>query len=89
VPYGDGSQLKADVLENGLNADWCRKAQLYSVAVRRPRTGDPIWDIMEPAPIFKRGERLKSKDWFLCTTNAKYDGLTGLEVPRGNDFMDV
>ena len=89
VPYGDGNQLKEDVLENGLNADWCRKAQLYSVAVRRPRTGDPIWDIMEPAPIFKRGERLKSEDWFLCTTNAKYDGLTGLEVPRGNDFTDV
>jgi len=89
VPYGDGNQLKEDALKNGLTADWSRKAQLYSVAVRRPRTGDPISAIMEPAPIFKRGERLKSEDWFLCTTNAKYDGLTGLEVPRGNDFCEA
>ena len=89
VPYGDGNKLKEDVLENGLNAGWCRKAQLYSVAVRRPRSGDPIRDIMERAPIFKRGERLESEDWFLYTTNAKYDGLTGLEVPCGNDFCGV
>lgn len=86
VPYCEGSKLKEDVLENGLTADWSRKAQLYSVTVRRPRIGDPIRDIMEPAPIFKRGERLESEDWFLCTTNARYDELTGLEVPRGNDF---
>lgn len=89
VPYRDGNKLKEDILKNGLTADWSRKAQLYTVAVRRPRPGDPIWDIMEPAPIFKRGERLESEDWFLCTTNAKYDGLTGLEVPRGNDFCGV
>lgn len=89
VPYSDGNKLKEDVLKNGLTADWARKAQLYSVAVRRPRLGDPIWDIMEPTPIFKRGERLESEDWFLCTTNAKYDDLTGLEVPRGNDFCGV
>jgi CRISPR-associated helicase Cas3/CRISPR-associated endonuclease Cas3-HD len=89
VPYGEeGRQLMEAVLENGLNTDWSRKAQLYSVAVRRPRQGDPIRDIMEPAPIFKRGERLESEDWFLCTANAKYDELTGLEVPRGNDFCD-
>lgn len=89
VPYSDGNKLKEDVLKNGLTADWARKAQLYSVAVRRPRLGDPIWDIMEPAPIFKRGGRLESEDWFLCTTNAKYDGSTGLEVPLGNDFCGV
>jgi len=89
VPYGKGAQRKEDILKNGLTADWSRKAQIYSVAVRRPRPGDPIWDIMEPAPIFKRGERLESEDWFLCTTNAKYDGLTGLEVPLGNDFCGV
>lgn len=86
VPYGDGNQLKESVFKNGLTADWTRKAQLYSVAVRRPKREDPIWDIMESAPIFKGGERLESEDWFLCTTNAKYDALTGLGVPGGNDF---
>ena len=89
VPYGEeGRQLMEAVHKIGLNADWSRKAQLYSVAVRRPRPGDPIRDIMEPAPIFKRSERLESEDWFLCTANAKYDELTGLEVPHGNDFCD-
>lgn len=87
VPYGDGNKLKAEVCENGLTADWCRRAQLYSVAVRRPRIGDPVLDIVEPAPIFKKGERLASEDWFLCTTNANYNELAGLEMPHGCDFL--
>jgi CRISPR-associated helicase Cas3 len=89
VPYGKGQELKDEVLSTGLNADWPRRAQTYSVAVRRPKQGDPLWDIIEPAPIFKRGERLESEDWFLCTTNAKYDSLTGLEVSLGNDFCEA
>ncbi len=89
VPYGNGKELIDKVLSQGLTADWSRKAQLYSVSVRRPRHGDPIRDIMEPAPIFKRNKRYESEEWFLSTTNAKYSTLTGLEVPLGNDFRDV
>ncbi len=86
VPYGEGEKLIADVLVNGFSADWSHKAQLYSIAVRRPRSGDSICNIMEPAPILKKNERYDSEDWFLSTTNGKYDALTGLEVPLGNEF---
>ena len=86
VRYGMGGELVREVLDNGMNPDWMRRAQAYSVGVRRPRVGDAIRDIIEPAPIFKRGERFNSDDWYLCTTNAKYDDLTGLEFPQGTSW---
>lgn len=87
VPYGKGKELIGEALKHGINAGWMRRAQSYSVSVRRPDSDAPIRGVIEPAPIFKRGERFDSEDWFLCTTHAKYDDLTGLEVPDALDLQ--
>ena len=89
VHYGEGEKLIKEVHAHGFTGEWARRAQLCSVAVRRPRHDDDLLGIMEPIPIFRGRERFESEDWFACTSNAKYDTLTGLEVPRGNDFLDA
>ena len=81
VPYDKEAyaQLADEVRAKGLRADWMRRAQRHVVSLYRPKRDAPIWNGLEPAPVFRGAD---SDDWFICIKEDAYDDkLRGLVSP--------
>lgn len=73
VPYDPAAfqGLRGELAAAGrLTTRWIRKARRHAVSVFRPKPDDPLWQILEPAPL-GRGER--SEEWFVLLREENYD----------------
>lgn len=79
VPYDPDEfrRLRRELLATGrLTQPWIRRARRHAVSVFRPKPDDPLWQVLEPAPL-GRGE--SSDEWFLLLQEKAYDrSLLGL-----------
>jgi len=91
VPYGKYREL-FDVLqrqqdEEGINAQWVRKAQGLAVSVFRPKNDHPAWGVLIPAKL-RYGNGV-SDEWFILEDcdGELYDNVIGLRLPQSQLIM--
>lgn len=80
VPYADEISKFDELKEKRLTRDWIQEARPLTVSMYRPRTGNDVWQYLEPV-LLSRGE--KADDWFVYLNPKDYDPLLGLN-PRNN-----
>jgi hypothetical protein len=90
VPYDLEAyeDLKAELRDAPLNAGWIRRARPHAVSLYRPKTTDPLWRYLDPAPLGRRrgqgrGEKdPQTQEWFVYLDEDGYDReLLGLVGP--------
>ena len=78
-------------IEQGINADWMRRAQGLAVSVFRPRDDDPAKGVLIPAKLrFSRQARSGvSDEWFTLEDprGEFYDDLLGLKLPKDSQVL--
>lgn len=89
VPFDDGAftQLREEVLAEGLTPGWIRRARPYSVAIFRPPHGAPVWSSLESVKIRPQREG-EAKDWFLLRDRSLYHPVVGFSVPSNLSFLE-
>jgi CRISPR-associated helicase Cas3/CRISPR-associated endonuclease Cas3-HD len=68
--------------EEGINAQWIRKAQGLAVSVYRPKSDHPAWGVLIAAKLRYGGG--VSDEWYILqeTDDVKYDDIIGLNLPK-------
>jgi len=80
-------ELRRQQDEEGINAQWIRKAQGLAVSVFRPKSDHPAWDVLIPAKL--RHGKVVSEEWFILEDRDGefYDNVVGLRLPQSQMIM--
>ncbi|HSW62451.1 MAG TPA: CRISPR-associated helicase Cas3' [Dissulfurispiraceae bacterium] len=75
-------ELQRQQDEEGINAQWIRKAQGLAVSVFRPKSEHPAWGVLIPAKL--RYGKGVSEEWFILEDRDGefYDNVVGLRLPQ-------
>lgn len=75
-------ELQRQQDEEGINAQWIRKAQGLAVSIYRPKNDHPAWGVLIAAKVRYGGET--SDEWYILEdrNNEFYDGVSGLCLPK-------
>lgn len=73
--------------EEGINAQWIRKAQGLAVSVFRPKSDHPAWGVLIPAKL--RYGKEASNEWYILEDRdgEYYDDVVGLRLPQSQLIM--
>lgn len=91
VPYDAGmdrfNELRRQQEEEGINAQWIRRAQGLTVSVFRPRHDHPAWGVLIPAKL-RYGQGV-SDEWFVLEDRHgdMYDDVFGLRLPQSQQIL--
>ncbi|TRO83697.1 CRISPR-associated helicase/endonuclease Cas3 [Trichloromonas acetexigens] len=91
VPYDAGmdrfNELRRQQEEEGINAQWIRRAQGLTVSVFRPRHDHPAWGVLIPAKL-RYGQGV-SDEWFILEDRHgdMYDDVFGLRLPQSQQIL--
>ena len=91
VPYENYRDLFHELQrqqdEEGINAQWIRKAQGLTVSVFRPKSDHPAWGVLIPAKL--RYGKGVSEEWFILEDRDGefYDSVVGLRLPQSQLIM--
>ncbi len=91
VPYSayreQFDELRFQQDEEGINAQWIRKAQGLAVSVFRPKSDHPAWGVLIPAKLRYGGGA--SDEWFILENRdgEYYDNVIGLRLPQSQLIM--
>lgn len=80
-------ELQRQQDEEGINAQWIRKAQGLAVSVYRPKSDHPAWGVLIAAKL--RYGRGPSDEWYILEdrNNEFYDGVSGLCLPKSQSQL--
>jgi len=80
-------ELKRKQDEEGINAEWIRKAQGLAVSVYRPKSDHPAWGVLIQAKLRYGGG--VSDEWFILEDRdgEYYDNVVGLRLPQSQLIM--
>ncbi|MDD2337310.1 MAG: CRISPR-associated helicase Cas3', partial [Geobacteraceae bacterium] len=80
-------ELQRQQDEEGINAQWIRKAQGLTVGVFRPKSEHPAWGVLIPAKL--RYGKGVSDEWFILEDRDGefYDNVVGLRLPQSQLIM--
>jgi CRISPR-associated helicase Cas3/CRISPR-associated endonuclease Cas3-HD len=83
VPYDHQifTELQTLAEENGLTAQWIKKARGLSIGLYRPQSDDVVWDSLLPVQQFKQGRYSKQEDWFMVNNTTDYNKTLGYKKP--------
>lgn len=79
--YGEFLELQTEADQDGISANWMRRAQGLAVSVYRTNDGPPAWAI--PAKLRRGGV---SDEWFILEGDF-YDDTLGLNPPKGEQVF--
>ena len=91
VPYEQKrdlfDELRRQQDEEGINAQWIRKAQGLAVSVYRPKSDHPAWGVLIAAKLRYGGD--PSDEWYILEdrNNEFYDGVSGLCLPKSQSQL--
>ncbi|MGC9196144.1 MAG: CRISPR-associated helicase Cas3' [Syntrophobacteraceae bacterium] len=90
VPYGKSIEKFEELRraqEDGINAQWIRRAQGLAVSLYRPRGDHPAWEVLIPAKL--RYGRGSSEEWFILEDRDAefYDDVFGLRLPQSQQVL--
>ena len=91
VPYGKCREqfddLRRQQDEEGISAQWIRKAQGLAVNIFRPKNDHPAWGVLIPAKL--RYGKGGSDEWFILEDRDGefYDNVVGLRLPQSQLIM--
>lgn len=73
--------------EEGINAQWIRKAQGLAVSVYRPKSDHPAWGVLIAAKLRYGGGT--SDEWYILEdrNNEFYNGVSGLCLPKSQSQL--
>lgn len=80
-------ELRRQQEEEGINAQWIRRAQGLTVNVFRPRHDHPAWGVLIPAKL-RYGQGV-SDEWFVLEDRHGdvYDDVFGLRLPQSQQIL--
>lgn len=79
--YHEFLELRTEADQQGISANWMRRAQGLAVSVYRTNDGPPVWAI--PAKLRRGGV---SDEWFILEGDF-YDDTLGLNPPKGEQVF--
>lgn len=91
VPYEQNIDQFIDLSrrqdEEGINAQWIRRAQGLAVSVFRPKQDHPAWEVLIPAKLcYGKGT---SDEWYILEDRDRvfYDEVSGLRLPQSQQIL--
>ncbi len=91
VPYASYleqfEELRRQQDEEGISANWIRRAQGLAVSVFRPKLGHPAWEVLISAKL--RYGKGASDEWFILEdrSGVLYDNVFGLLLPQSQQIL--
>jgi CRISPR-associated helicase Cas3/CRISPR-associated endonuclease Cas3-HD len=91
VPYGacidKFNELDRQQEQEGISAQWIRRAQGLSVSVFQPKAGHPAWEVLIPAKL--RYGKGSSDEWYILEDHEGklYDDVLGLCLPQAQQIL--
>jgi len=91
VPYKVQIDIFKDLdrqqAQEGINAQWIRRAQGLSVSIYRPKEDHPAWEVLIPVKL--RYGKCNSDEWFILEDREGklYDDVLGLCLPQAQQIL--
>jgi hypothetical protein len=91
VPYGayidKFNELDRQQYQEGISAQWIRRAQGLAVSIFRPKADHPAWQVLIPAKL--RYGKGVSDEWYILEDREGklYDDVLGLCLPQALQIL--
>jgi len=91
VPYGayidKFNELDRQQYQEGISAQWIRRAQGLAVSIFRPKVNHPAWQVLIPAKL--RYGKGVSDEWYILEDREGklYDDVLGLCLPQAQQIL--
>jgi CRISPR-associated endonuclease/helicase Cas3 len=84
--YEEFQTLRAEAEQQGIGANWMRRAQGLAVSVYRTNDGPPAWAIPAKLKRYSAANSGVSDEWFILEGDF-YDDVLGLNPPKGEQVF--